>query len=58
MNWEITGKVIFEISHKTIPGLVLPEIVYGVGSRVADPDPDPDNLAGSVEILIMWIQLW
>ena len=29
-NCEITGKVLIEISDKTIPGLVLPEIVYNV----------------------------
>ena len=31
MNREITGEVLIEISDKSIPGLVLPEIVYNIG---------------------------
>ena len=29
-NRGVTGDVLYEISHKTVPGLVLPEIVYNV----------------------------
>ena len=29
-NWDITGEVLIENSTKTIPRLVLPEIVYNI----------------------------
>ena len=32
-NREITGKVLIEISDKTILGLVLPEIVYNIKKK-------------------------
>ena len=34
MNHEITGEVSIEISDTTIPGLVLPEIVYNVKKKL------------------------
>ena len=33
-NREITGEVLIEISDKTIPGLVLPEIVYNIKKKL------------------------
>ena len=33
-NREITGEVLIEISDKTIPGLVLPEIVYNMKKKL------------------------
>ena len=33
-NLKITGEVLIEISNKTIPGLVLPEIVYNVKKKL------------------------
>ena len=33
-NREITGEVLIEISNTTIPGLVLPEIVYKVKKKL------------------------
>ena len=33
-NWGITGKVLIEINDKTIPGLVLPEIVYNIKKKL------------------------
>ena len=33
-NWEITGKVLIEIRDKTIPGLVLPELVYNIKKKL------------------------
>ena len=33
-NHEITGEVLIEISDKTIPGLVLPEVVYNIKKRL------------------------
>ena len=33
-NRGVTGEVLIEISDKTIPGLVLPEIVYNVNLSV------------------------
>ena len=34
MNYEITGEVLIEISDKTIPGLVLPDIVYNIKKKL------------------------
>ena len=34
MNPEITGEVLIEISEKTIPGLVLPEIFYNIKKKL------------------------
>ena len=34
MNHEITGEVLIEISDKTIPGLVLPEIIYNIKKKL------------------------
>ena len=34
MNREITGEVLIEISDKTIPGLVLSEIVYNIKKKL------------------------
>ena len=34
MNCEITGEVLIEISDKTIPGLVLPDIVYKIKKKL------------------------
>ena len=33
-NCEITGEVLIAISDKTIPGLVLPEIVYSIKKKL------------------------
>ena len=33
-NWEILVEVLIEISDKTIPGLVLPEIVYNINMKL------------------------
>ena len=33
-NCEIKGKVLIEIRDKTIPGLVLPEIVYNIKKKL------------------------
>ena len=33
-NREITGEVLIEIIDKTIPGLVLPEIVYNIKKKL------------------------
>ena len=33
-NCEITEKVLIEISDKTFPGLVLPEIVYNIKNKL------------------------
>ena len=34
MNREITGEVLIEVSDKTIPGLVLPEIVNNIKKKL------------------------
>ena len=33
-NHEITREVLIEISDKTIPGLVLPEVVYNIKKKL------------------------
>ena len=33
-NLEITGEVLIEVDDKTIPGLVLPEVVYNIKKRL------------------------
>ena len=33
-NWEITGYVLIKISDKTIPRLVLPEIIYNIKKKL------------------------
>ena len=33
-NHEIKGEVLIEISDKTIPGVVLPEIVYNIKKKL------------------------
>ena len=33
-NREITGEILIEISDKTLPGLVLPEIVYNIKKKL------------------------
>ena len=33
-NHEITGEVLIEINDKTIPGLVLPEVVYNIKKKL------------------------
>ena len=33
-NRELQGDVLFEISDKTVPGLILPEIVYNVRRKL------------------------
>ena len=33
-NGKFTGEVLIEISDKTIPGLVLPEIVYNIKKKL------------------------
>ena len=33
-NWEITGEVLIEISDKTIPRSVPPEIVYNIKKKL------------------------
>ena len=33
-NGEITGEVLIEISDNTIPGLVLPQIVYNIKKKL------------------------
>ena len=47
MNCEITGEVLIEIRDKTIPGLVLPEIVYNIKKKLGSifvENKNPESL--------------
>ena len=59
-NCEITGEVLIEISDKTIPGLVLPEIVYNIKKKlgcifVENHNPESLLLKRGQRLVMSWV---